>query len=60
MGTKISRFRQILRGRSFSPTRFNSCQKAIQMDGMFGAGTAAQLSPEILGLNAIIFWTVWD
>ena len=46
--------------RGFSPTRFNSCLRAIQMDGVFGAGMVAQLSLEILGLNIGIFWTVSD
>ena len=38
VGTKISGFRQTTRGRGFSPTRFNSCLRAIQMDKVFGAG----------------------
>ena len=36
----------------FFHTQLNSCLRAIQMDGVFRAGTAAQLNPEILGLNA--------
>ena len=38
MGTKTNGFRQTSRGRGFSPTQFNSCLIAIQMDEVFGAG----------------------
>ena len=41
MRTKINGFRQTPRGRGFSSTRFNFCLRAIQMDGVFGVGTAA-------------------
>ena len=36
VGTKISGFRQASRGSSFYPTRFNSCLRAVQMDGCLG------------------------
>ena len=36
VGTKISGFFQTPRGRGFSPTRFNSCLRVIQMDGFLG------------------------
>ena len=60
VGKKISGFHQTLRGRSFSYTQLNSYLRAIQMEGVFGAETATQLNPEILGLNAGIFRTVSD
>ena len=47
VGTRIWDFRQTLRGRSFSLTLFNSCLRVIQMDEVFGAGTAVQFSPKI-------------
>ena len=69
-GTKINDFLQVLRGRGFSPTRFNSCLRDIQMVEVFGAGIAVHLSPKDLGLNARIwdcfrtvrdcFWTIWN
>ena len=56
VGTKISGFRQTPRGRSFSPTWFNYCLRAIQIIEIVGAGTALHLSPKDLGLNARFFW----
>ena len=52
MGTKISEFRQTMRGKGFSPTRFSSCLRTIQMVEVFGAGKAVHFSPKDLGLNA--------
>ena len=37
VGTKISGFRQTPRGRGFSPTRFNFCLIAVQMEKVLGA-----------------------
>ena len=46
----------------FSPTRFIFGLRAIQMAcGVWGPGTAVQLSPKILGLNTGnlgLFWAV--
>ena len=36
----------------FSPTQFNSCLRAVQIDGVFGSGMAVHFSPKNLGLNA--------
>ena len=52
VGTKISDFHQVSRARGFSPTRFNSCLRVIQMVEVFGAGKVAHFSPKDLGLNA--------
>ena len=49
VGTKISGFRQTPRDKGFSPTRFNSCLRAIQMVEVFGARTAVHFSPKNLG-----------
>ena len=54
--TKINDFLQVPRSRGFSPTRFNSCLRDIQMVEVFGAGIAVHLSPKDLGLNA----RIWD
>ena len=52
VGTRICGFRQNLRGRGFSPTLFNSCQRTIQMVEVFRVGTVDHLSPKKnLGLN---------
>ena len=40
VGMRIWGFRQNPIGRGFSPTRFNSSLRAIQMDEVFGARTA--------------------
>ena len=56
MGIEIRGFRQTPIGRRFSPTRFNSYLRSIQMVEVFGAGSATHFSPKYLGLNA----GLWD
>ena len=51
VGMRIQSFCQTPRGRGFSPTRFNSYLRVVQMDGAFGAETAVHFSPKDLGLN---------
>ena len=44
-------FQQTPRGKTFSPTWFNSHLKVIQMFGMVGAGMVEQFSPKDLELK---------
>ena len=48
MGTKTTRFRQTPRGRGFSPTRFISCLRAIQMVEVYGAKSAVQFRTKFI------------
>ena len=54
-GTKIIDFCHASRDRGFSPTRFNSCLRVIQMVEVFRVGTAVHFSLKDLGLNVGIW-----
>ena len=46
VGTKICRFCQTPRGKDFSPTRFNSCLRSIQLMKCLGSGRPCSSVPE--------------
>ena len=63
MGMRIRGFRQTPKGRGFSPTRFNSRLRAVQMDGVFGAGNGGAFQSLNFGTKCWkfrdCFWTLW-
>ena len=55
VGTKFSKFRQTMRGRGLSPTRFNSCLRVVRMDEVFGAGNDRAFQSQKFGAKYWIF-----